>query len=345
MMELYNLGKVPWEESQLIYHALALLGRESLVILSPGSPYVCTGYHQDVTREVDIDFCRGSGIPIFRREVGGGAVYLDGNQIFFQLILSKTNPEVPLSRSRFYEKFLQPAINVYRRIGIPAGYKPVNDIIVHDRKISGTGVGEIGDSIAFVGNLILDFDYGMMARVLKIPDEKFRDKVRKSIEENLTTIRRELVRSEWDENSLAGLLIEEFGTIFKTLKAQERDEELQMVMNDVRSKMMGDDWLYRKGRPSSRLKIRSGVDLVHRIHKAPGGLLRADYEIRDGNIHNVSLSGDFFCYPESAVEMLESKLEGVSVENAKDVIGAFYNMEGFEMPGVTVEDWMAVFKE
>jgi lipoate-protein ligase A len=34
MVELYVLGKVPWEVSQLIYHALAHLGREALVLVS-----------------------------------------------------------------------------------------------------------------------------------------------------------------------------------------------------------------------------------------------------------------------------------------------------------------------
>ncbi len=34
-MHLYNLGKAPWQETQLIYHAPARLGRESLVLVSP----------------------------------------------------------------------------------------------------------------------------------------------------------------------------------------------------------------------------------------------------------------------------------------------------------------------
>jgi len=75
-VELYNLGKVPWEESQLLYHALAKLGRESLCLLSPATPYVCIGFHQDVSQEVDLEFCLTHGIPVFRREVGGGAVFL-----------------------------------------------------------------------------------------------------------------------------------------------------------------------------------------------------------------------------------------------------------------------------
>ena len=171
-MELYKLGKIPWEETQLIYHSLALLGREALCLVSPAAPYVCIGYHQDVDQEIDLAFCRARNIPVYRRKVGGGAVFLDGNQLFFQLVLNRDNPAAPKRIDAFYKKFLKPVINVHRRIGIPAEYKPVNDLVVQGRKISGTGAGDIGQSIVFVGNLILDFDYETMARVLKIPDEK-----------------------------------------------------------------------------------------------------------------------------------------------------------------------------
>ena len=88
-MQLYNLGKVPWKESQLIYHALALCGEEALCLLSPASPYVCIGFHQDVTQEVDLEYCRQNHIPVFRREVGGGAVFVVGHQLFFELIIQR----------------------------------------------------------------------------------------------------------------------------------------------------------------------------------------------------------------------------------------------------------------
>ena len=35
---------------------------------------------------MDQDYCRTHGYPVIRREVGGGAVYLDGNQLFTQWI-------------------------------------------------------------------------------------------------------------------------------------------------------------------------------------------------------------------------------------------------------------------
>jgi lipoate-protein ligase A len=346
-MKLYNLGKIPWQETQLIYHALAYLGRESLVLVSPATPYVCIGYHQDVTHEIDIDFCRENNIPIFRREVGGGAVYLDGGQLFFHLVLREDNPAIPPSKKAFYQKFLQPIVNVHHRINIAAEYKPVNDIIVNNRKISGTGVGEIGDCVVFVGNLILDFDYKMMSRVLKVPDEKFRDKVRKTIEDNLSTIRRELNNdpsANWDEAKLNAIMAEEFSDLLGTFAPCQKDNALISKMEDLGQKMIDDTWLYRKGKhPSMRsVKIRSGVAVKHQMYKATGGLIRADFEVSDDQISGVSISGDFFCYPEDSISQLELMLEGRATTEIKAVLREFCSRQDIEIPGVEFSDWMNV---
>lgn len=42
-----------------------------------------------------------------------------------------------------------------------------------------------------VGNFIQDFNYEMMSKCLRVPDEKFRDKVYRTMYENLTTFQRE----------------------------------------------------------------------------------------------------------------------------------------------------------
>ncbi len=346
-MKLYNLGKIPWHESQLIYHALAALGREALSLVSPATPYVCIGFHQDLEQEVDLSFCKSRHIPVFRRDLGGGAVYLDGDQLFFQLILRQDNPIIPLRRETFYLKFLQPIINVYRRIGIPAEYRPINDVIAGTRKISGTGVGEIGNCIVFVGNLIVDFNYEMMSRVLKAPDEKFRDKVHKTLMENLSTIRHELGENKakgWDEAELNALMAEEFERLLGPMQPSETDEALQAKIDELGVRMMSDAWLYQKGRRVSGrdIKIRAGIKVVHKLHKAPGGLIRADFELREGGFSNVSLSGDFFCYPEGAVGLLEARLEGQPIEETCTLIKKFYSEEGIETPGIEIDDWMQV---
>ena len=348
-MELYNLGKIPWEETQLIYHSLALLGREALCLVSPATPYVCIGYHQDLDQEVDLEFCRAHNIPIFRREVGGGAVFLDGNQLFFHLILNRDNPIAPKRIDAFYQKFLKPVIDVHHRIGIPAKYKPVNDLVVQNRKISGTGAGEIGNSIVFVGNLILDFDYETMARVLKIPDEKFRDKVKKTIEENLSTIRRELGEQQsdqWDEGTLNNMLAEEFEKLLGPLTRAAKDRLLTDKMQALKMKMMHDDWLYRRGKQVDGrvVKVRSGLEVIQRMHKATGGLIRAEFIVEDGRFKEAVISGDYFCFPKNTVSRLEAAIEGSLVKEIAKVITDFYKTNSFEFPGVEVNDWMQLFK-
>jgi len=348
-MQLFNLGKVPWQESQLIYHALAKLGREALCLVSPSAPYVCIGFHQEVAQEVDLDFCQANNIPVFRREVGGGAVYLDGNQLFFQLILQRDNPIAPRRMDAFYKKFLQPIIEVHHRIGIQAEYKPINDLVVETRKISGTGAGEIGDCIVFVGNLILDFDYATMSRVLKIPDEKFRNKVKKTIEENLSTIQRELGVSEsgqWDERTLNHMMAQEFEKVIGPLTPNDKNAALDDKMQELQASMINDSWLFRKGKQVSGrvVKVRSGLEIMQRMHKATGGLIRAEFALEDGHFKEVSISGDFFCVPLAAVQNLESRLTGKPITEVKDVLDAFYDNETFEIPGITPDDWLNVLQ-
>jgi lipoate-protein ligase A len=346
-MKLYRLGTVSWQDSQLLYHALPRLGREGLNLLSPASPYVCIGYHQDVEQEVDVEFCRQHDIPIFRREVGGGAVYLDGAQLFWQLIIHKDNPLVPAGKEPFYRKFLQPPIEAYRALGIPAQYKPVNDVVANNRKVSGTGVGEIGDYIIFVGNLIVDFDYHMMARVLKVPDEKFRDKVYKTITENLSTIKRE-IEDVPPTDELWTLMADKFAETLGPLEEQtEVDDEWRAKADELAAQFLTDAWLFRgrRQRAGRQVTIRAGVEVRHKMHKATGGLIRATVQVEEGVIRHVELSGDFFFYPAQRLADLEMALVGVPVEEDQEVeqtVARFYEEHAIESPGVTPADFAQV---
>jgi len=343
-MKLYHLETVSWQDSQLLYHALPRIGREGLNLLSPASPYLCIGYFQDVEQDVDLDYCREHSIPVFRREVGGGGVYLDGEQLFYQLVIHKDNPLVPRGREAFYRRFLQAPIEAYRALGIPAEYKPVNDIIANGRKISGNGVAEIGDYVVFVGNLIVDFDYETMVRVLRVPDEKFRDKVYKTLRENLSTIRREL-GSAPPREELWNLLAGKFAEVLGPLEAEATvDAEWRAEADRLAERMLTDEWLHRKGRrrKDHAVTIRSGVQVIRRAYKAPGGLIRATAEVREGVIESVSLSGDFFFYPAERLEDLERAMVGVQLEEVEEVVARFYAEYGVESPGVTPADFARV---
>jgi len=342
-MKLYRLETVPWQDSQLLYHAQPRLGREGLNLLAPATSYVCIGYFQDVEQEVDVAYCREHGIPIFRREVGGGAVFLDGEQLFYQLVIHRDNPLVPASKEAFYRQFLEAPIAAYRALGIPAEYKPVNDILANGRKISGNGVGEIGEYVVFVGNLIVDFDYETMARVLKVPDEKFRDKVYRTLRENLSTLKREL-GSVPSREQLWDLLTESFKRVLGPMEVEETiDGGWRAKADELASRFLTDEWLYRSTKKRSHLdravKIRSGVEVRQKVHKAPGGLIRVSTEVRDGIVVSVSFSGDFFFYPEEKLAQLETALANVPIEEVEQTIANFYDRHDIQSPGVTPSDF------
>jgi lipoate-protein ligase A len=344
-MKLNLLKSVPWQDSQLLYHAQPRLGREGLNLLAPATPYVSIGYFQDVEQEVDVAYCRENGIPIFRREVGGGAVYLDGDQLFFQLILHRESPRLPQGgKLAFYRKFLQAPIESYRALGIPAEYREVNDIVANDRKVSGCGAAEIGDYYVLVGNLIVDFDYEMMSRVLNVPDEKFRDKVYKTIRENLSTISRE-IEDVPSRDDLWSLMVEKFIEMLGPMEVETTvDGDWRAATGQLAAQLLSDEWLYRKGhaRPGRAVKIRAGVNVLHRMHKAPGGLIRAVMEVREGTLATVSLSGDFFLYPEAKLSDLEAALENTPLEEIERIVRRFYADHNVESPGVTPQDFVQV---
>ena len=256
-MKLYDLGHVPWIQSQLIYHAMPRLGLEGIIYIAPATPYVCIGYHQDVEQDIDLDFCRAQDIPVFRREIGGGGVYLDGAQIFYQIILPKDNPLAAGDKAELYRRFLQPVADAYTTLGIPAQYRPVNDVITADgRKISGTGAAQMGDYVVLVGNLIVDFDYATMVKVLRVPDEKFRDKVFKSMQENLTTIKREIGDSpSWEV--LTATLTRHFERVTGPLKPGQMPAEVYAEVERMAPRFTSDEWLYKRGK-----RVR-GRDVVY----------------------------------------------------------------------------------
>lgn len=339
-VDVYDLGVVPWLHSQLLYHALPRVGGAGVILLSPATPYVCIGYHQDAAQEVDLDFCREHGIPVFRREVGGGAVYLDGNQLFYQIVLPPDHPAAQGDKEAVYRRLLAPVVRTYQAIGIPAEYKPINDIITGGRKISGNGAAEIAGCTVLVGNLILDFNHERMARVLRVPDEKFRDKVFKTLKDNLTTIRQELGRVP-PVDELKAILVRELESAIGPLEPAALPAEVYRMADELALAMTSEDWLMKGGRPSREraVKIRDGVHIVHRAHKAPGGLIRVLMELHDERIAALELSGDFFVYPAEALGELEQVLIGARLADAESVIAGFYRSRRVESPGVGPADF------
>ena len=110
-----------------------------------------------------------------------------------------------------------------------------------------------------------------------------------------------------------------------------------------------DEWLLNRSRRSRdrtatdrKVKIAEGVEVVQRVHKAPGGLMRATIEIHRGQVSAVLLSGDFFFYPADELAGLEQRLVGTMLPDVQGVVEEFYRSHDIESPGVSPGDWSAL---
>lgn len=348
---LLDLGELPPISTQAVYHAVGIavdqgLARNTIIFCSPSSPLVCLGYHQELEIEVDVEYCRLKQLPIVRRILGGGAVYLDGDQLFYQIVASKSEPEVPASIQEIFRKFLEAPVKTYNDIGIPASYRPLNDIEVKGRKISGNGATEIGRSAVLTGNMIFDFNFHEMTRILKVPSEKFRDKVAKTLGERLTTIKKEL-GSVPSKDIVKDLLRKNYETSLNVkLVSDELGPRERKLVESLQEEYRSREWLHSMENQHEgiiqkrRLKLSGRAHIGEVVHKTGGGLLRVLVETLDGRIADIMISGDFSLVPMDCLRTLESELRGVeaSREALIDRVKSFYSNHTVESPGMNHGD-------
>jgi len=346
-----DLGDLRPVSTQVVYHAVAMavnqgLSPSTIILCRPSDPLVCIGYHQELDIEVDTEYCRLKNLPIARRILGGGAVYLDSNQLFYQIIARRSEPMVPESIEEIFKTFLAAPTKTYNDLGIHAQYKALNDVEVNGRKISGSGATEIEASAILTGNIIFDFNFDEMTKILRVPSEKFRDKVTKTLKERLTTIQKELGTSPNIE-SVKRLLKQNYESTLgiELVKGQLLQTEVDL-MTSLEEKYRSQGWLRlveneRQSLIQKRnLKISGRSFVGEASHKAPGGLVRVLVETKDDKIEDIMITGDFCFIPPDHVRSIEKDLRGenLSRETLVDRIDRFYKEHNIESPGMTAED-------
>jgi lipoate-protein ligase A len=99
---------------------------------------VSIGYFQSMEDEVDVNVCKQMGVDCVRRRTGGGAVYHDTEgELTYSLIIEEENPLVSVDFQKTYETLCAGLVRGLQLLGVSAAFKPINDIVVDGRKISG----------------------------------------------------------------------------------------------------------------------------------------------------------------------------------------------------------------
>lgn len=150
---------------------------------------VSIGYFQNLDDEVNIDYAQSHNISIIRRITGGGAVYhwKDG-EITYSIVVGKDfNMNINVKDS--YGILFSGIIDGLKAIGVDARWTGINDISVGERKISGNAQTRKYGGVLQHGTILLDVNPNEMFSVLKVSDEKIKDKMIKNIYERVTSLK------------------------------------------------------------------------------------------------------------------------------------------------------------
>ncbi|MFH1242252.1 MAG: DUF116 domain-containing protein [Pseudomonadota bacterium] len=303
-------------------------------------PHCClVGFHQSLEQEIREDYCRQMGIHVNRRITGGGAIYFGEDTLGWELIAGKDLA----SRDVFtlYRILCDGAIEGLLSLGVKASFRPVNDIEVEGRKISGTGGTEAHDAFLFQGTLLIDLDIETMLRALRIPTEKLRDKEIDSLRERMTCLKWELGEvppmSKVKDAILSGFS-KTFGVDF--LAGELTGWESDYLQGNLK-RFYSENWV-RKVRRSIR-----DDRLLNSVYKAPGGLIRLSLLIDDLRecIKTILITGDFFAYPKRAVLDLEARLKNCRCNKIEETVRSFFREARPVMPGVGPDDFISAINE
>lgn len=70
--------------------------------------------------------------------------------------------------------------------------------------------------------------------------------------------------------------------------------------------------------------------------------MKAVFELKDEKINDLSLSGDYFCYPSYLDRQIEGLLEGKELDDISGILEGFYSHNEIETPGISPADWAKV---
>jgi lipoate-protein ligase A len=120
----------------------------------------------------------GADAPVVRRPLGGGAVWVDEDQLSYALVAPLEL--APRRHEDWYAWALAPAIATFRAFGLKVE-RHAEDLWLAGRKIAGSGAATIGRSAVVASSFLLRFPHARFAASVAAPDPGYRAALRAAL--------------------------------------------------------------------------------------------------------------------------------------------------------------------
>jgi lipoyltransferase/lipoate-protein ligase len=209
-------------------------------------PAISIGYFQRLTEEIDIRTCEQLGVDYVRRITGGGAVFHE-KELTYSIVVPESHPEIPKNILKSYGRICGAVMKGLGQLGIDSEYVPINDIITGGRKISGNAQTRKLKTVLQHGTVLMDVDVDRMFSLLKVPNEKIKDKLIADVKQRVTSIKH-LLGKEIHFQDVADAMKRGFEEEFqvKLIEGTLREEEQMLANKFEKECFSAREWNHRR---------------------------------------------------------------------------------------------------
>jgi lipoate-protein ligase A len=209
-------------------------------------PAISIGYFQSLEEEVDLDICKKLGVDYVRRITGGGAVFHD-EELTYSIVIPESHSQIPKNIIESYGRICGALMKGLKHLGIESKYAPINDIITGGKKISGNAQTRKAKTVLQHGTILMDLDVDKMFSLLKVPNEKIKDKLIVDVKQRVTSVKQILGEDIRFNEAAEAMKIgfeEEFNV--ELVDGSLTEEEIELAKKFERECFSTRDWNHRR---------------------------------------------------------------------------------------------------
>ncbi|MBN2604030.1 MAG: lipoate--protein ligase family protein [Candidatus Thermoplasmatota archaeon] len=207
---------------------------------------ISIGYFQSLNEEVDIEQCKNFGVDYVRRITGGGAVFHE-KEVTYSIVVPESHPSMPKNILKSYSRICGAIIKGLDKLDIKSKYVPINDIIANGKKISGNAQTRKENTVLQHGTIITDVDVEKMFSLLKVSNEKIKDKLIEDVKQRVTSIKHVIGKEPLFDDVANALKVgfeEEFDV--DLVKGEITEFEKKLAKSYEYARFSKEEWNFRR---------------------------------------------------------------------------------------------------
>jgi lipoate---protein ligase len=316
-----------------------------------GTTHLNVGWFDDVDSTLDLEACARLGIQVIRRPfAGGGTAFYDaGCAVMWGLMLPKgdngrTDLDAEIAR-------MQPVVlDALERIGLgEVRFEGSADLRwTNGRKLGGVSAGDFGKVVSVGGFLnIRPPDLDLYLQVVRVPDDKFKDKLVTDVREYVCTAEevagRPVVYEEFRD-----ALLRAVADVGIAIDREPLSDVEQAALRKITNRIAADDSVRRVSSDRFRAHAPAGSRVGFGNFKGRK-LCRGGVAIdSDGVVVAAMMAGDMHVAPPDTLDRVAGALVGARAGDAADLRARIASV--FDRPdvhqadatmGVTTDDLLA----